>query len=44
MGFDVLLNEPGVLVTDDICRNSYLRECVDAKPLDVKDINVFIGK
>ena len=37
VGFDVLLNELGVPVTDCICRHSQLRECVDANPLDVKD-------
>ena len=45
MGFDiVLLNELDVPVTDGICRNFDPCECVDANPLDVDGVSMFIGK
>ena len=38
----VLLNELGVPVADGICRNSVLRECVDANPLGLDDVGMCI--
>ena len=37
-----ILNEVGVPVVDDICRNSDPRECVDANPLGLHDVGVCI--
>ena len=43
VGLDVvLLNELGVPVANDICRNSDPRECVDANPLGANDVGVCI--
>ena len=43
LGLDVVpLNELGVPVADEICRNSDLRECVDPNPLGHDDVGVCI--
>ena len=43
VGLDVvLLNDVGVPVADDICKNSDPRECVDANPLGLHDVGVCI--
>jgi hypothetical protein len=37
----VLLNDLGVPVANDLCRNSNLRDCVDVNPLGLNDVGVF---